>query len=72
MSEVALLNPAPPEDGAAKDMLMSVKTRRERLEKELSTTVLDREQYLVKIGASRELTALEAEMQRAFDRRYKV
>jgi hypothetical protein len=72
MSGVALLNPAAPDDGAAKDMLMAVKERRERLQGELSTTVLDREQYLVKIGASKELVALETEMQRAFDRRYKV
>lgn len=72
MVEVALLNPKPQDDGAAKEMLFAVKARREKLQHELSAMVLDREQYLLKIGASKELVSLEAEMQRAYDRRFKV
>lgn len=72
MAEVALLNPGEKDADAAREMLFAAKSRREKLQHELSLTVLDREQYLLKIGASKELQSLENEMQRAYDRRFKV
>ena len=71
MSEVALLNTN--EDAkASKAMIATVQNRIDRLTGELTTTVLDRENYLLKIGASQHLKGLLKEMQMEYDRNFKV
>lgn len=67
----ALLNPEV-EARAARTMIDVVTTRIGRLHTELTTSVLEREQYLLKIGAARELEQLQSSMQREYDRHFKV
>lgn len=71
MSDVALLNPAQEAEVCAK-MLTSVKGRLEVIDRDLTTTVLDRDQYLMKIGAAKELRVLEMSLQRIYDQNFNV
>lgn len=71
MTEVALLNPA--QDAEACKAMMSVgRKRREALSAALTSSVLDRETYLQKIGALNELDRFLSDMQREHDRRFAV
>lgn len=71
MTDLALLNPQA--DGeAAGQMLIVAKGRLERLERELTTTVLDRDKYLLKIGAAQELRLIVNDLQVTYDRHFRV
>ena len=67
----ALLNPQN-EDAVGLAMLRAVAHRKVNITAALTEQILEREQYLLKIGALKELDALEANLQREYNRVYKV
>ena len=71
MNDLALLNPAPDADGC-QAMLDVARKQLQRRDNELTTAVLDRENYLQKIGAANALRALITEMEREYARRFEV
>jgi len=71
MSEVSLLNPR--EDAAAcKAMIEAAKTRLKVLETELTHSVLERDNYLQRIGAAIAMRTSVLEMEREYQRRFET
>lgn len=71
MANVALLNPGS-ESRVCQEMLAAAMARKTKLDSELTANLLDRETYLLKIGAAMELKRLIDEMQQVYDREFKV
>jgi hypothetical protein len=68
---VALLNPQV-ESAVCQRMIEAVTERKDRLDRDLTANVLDRENYLLKIGAARELEQLLVAMNQLYEREFKV
>ena len=71
MADVALLNPQV-ESEICKRMIDAAMVRQQKIHQALTTSVLDRETYLLKIGAASELDRLLQEMQQMYDREFRV
>lgn len=71
MAGVALLNPGQ-DAKASKAMIATVQSRVDRITHELTTTVLDRDNYLLKMGAIGSLRGLLKDMQIEYDRNFEV
>ncbi len=67
---VALLN-EPLEASVCLKMIHAVDEQATILNGSLVTTVLDREQYLLKIGATKELEVVKARLQQIYDSNFK-
>lgn len=66
---VALIND-PREAETCQEMIASVRKAREAIEHMLISTVLDRETYLLKMGAADALRSQQEELHALFRRRY--
>ena len=71
MADVALLNPQK-ENEVARSFIDLAADRLGKLQVELGSTVMDRERYLLKIGAATEIDRLISDMQQLYDRKFKV
>ena len=69
--QVPLLND-PREAEVAQRMVHIISHRLDALHQELTSSVLDREQYLLKIGASSELRRVRDELQLEYDRNFRT
>jgi hypothetical protein len=67
----ALLNP-PVEAAICRKMIALVSQRANLLERELGTTLLDRETYLQKLGAARELRAMDRTLTLTYNREFNI
>ena len=67
----ALLNPQV-EAAACKRMIAVVEERKQQVDLALTTSVLDRETYLLKIGASKELFQVLTIMKREYEREFNI